>query len=158
MKWSRRFALKVTGKLKSVFSLAALAALALGLSPSLAKAQEYLGKFTLPFEAQWGAAVLAPGDYTFEVASQSPHMVSLRDERGKTVLIVPFPTPEEKVSSNQSKLTLVDNGARYVVQSFEAVELGQTFEYSVAKAKMQTKQVAQKRGLMRQVPVSTSAP
>ena len=149
--------MKVTGKLKSVYSFAALA-LALGLSPSLAKAQAYHGRFTLPFEAQWGTAVLAPGDYTFEVASQSPHLVSLRDERGKTVLIVPFPTPEEKVSSNQSKLTLVDNGLRYVVQSLEAVELGETFEYSVGKAKMQTKQMAQKQGLMRHVPVSTSAP
>lgn len=150
--------MKVTGKLKSVYSAAVLAVLALGLSPSLAKAQEYQGKFTLPFEAQWGSAVLAPGDYTFEIASTAPHMVSLRGEERKTVLIVPFPTPEEKVGSNQSKLTLVDNGVRYVVHSFEAVELGQTFEYPVAKAKIKSQQVAQKRGLMRQIPVSTSAP
>ncbi len=146
--------MKVIGKL---VRSAAVAALALCISSSLAKAQEFHGKFTLPFEAQWGPAVLPPGDYTFSITSISPHTVFLQGE-GKNAIIVPFPMPEEKVSSDRSKLTLVDNGARYVVRSLEAAELGVTFEYPTAKAKMKTKQVAQRQGFMRHIPVSTSAP
>ena len=148
--------MKVIGKLNLVRSVAVVT-LALCVSPSLGKAQEFHGKFTLPFEAQWGAAVLPPGDYTFSITSISPHTVFLRGE-GKNAIIRPFPMPEEKVSSDQSKLTLVDNGGRYVVRSLEAAELGETFEYPVAKAKIKTKQVAQQQGFMRQIPVSTSAP
>ena len=58
--------MKSTRSLNSVRILL-LAVLAAGLSASLARAQEYEGKFTLPFEARWGMAVLPPGDYSFRV-------------------------------------------------------------------------------------------
>ena len=64
--------MKSTRSLKSVRILL-LAVLAAGLSASLASAQEYQGKFTLPFEARWGSAVLPAGDYTFRVnAGEAP--------------------------------------------------------------------------------------
>ncbi|HEV2495099.1 MAG TPA: hypothetical protein VG204_18725 [Terriglobia bacterium] len=150
--------MKVIGKLKLIHSVA-VAGLALCVSAGLAKAQTtYKGEFTLPFEAQWGSAVLPPGHYTFSIARPTPsteYAVFLRGE-GKSAIILPVTMPDEKVSSERSNLTLVNTGERYVVRSFEAVELGKTFEYPIAKAKM--KQMADNRDLMRQVPVLTSAP
>ena len=47
-------------------------ALALCLAASQGKAQgTYTGKFTLPFEARWGSAVLPPGGYTISMDSES---------------------------------------------------------------------------------------
>jgi hypothetical protein len=127
----------------------ALGVLALGLSAGLGKAQSvYKGEFTLPFEAQWGNAVLPPGHYAFSISEASPttrYAVFLNGE-GKNAIILPLTMPEEKVSSNDSKLTLVDVGGRYAVQSLQAAELGETFDYAVSKPKM-------KPMARRQVPV-----
>ena len=44
-----------------------LALIASCLSAGMAKAQEWQGQFTLPFEARWGQAILPAGDYSFTV-------------------------------------------------------------------------------------------
>jgi hypothetical protein len=56
--------------------------LAAGLSPRLAAAQPSVeGKFTLPFEARWGNALLQPGDYSFSIQSTDlPARVVIRRE------------------------------------------------------------------------------
>ena len=147
--------MKVIGKLKLIHSVAVVA-LALCLFPSLGKAQLYHARFSLPFEAQWGTAVLPPGDYTFSISQPGPgtqYAVFLRGE-GKNVIILPLTGPDDKVSSDQSKLTLVNTGGRYVVRSLEAAELNETFEYPIAKTK--TKQMAGNRDLVRYVPVFIS--
>src|SRR5579862_3508236 len=66
-------------------------ALALCLAASQGKAQgTYTGKFTLPFEARWGVAVLQPGDYTItldlDVASTFNYLLVRGDD--KTAIIV----------------------------------------------------------------------
>ena len=43
----------------------ALALLAISTIPSVANAQAYSGKFTLPFSARWGKMTLPAGEYTF---------------------------------------------------------------------------------------------
>jgi hypothetical protein len=43
----------------------ALALLAISIIPSVASAQSYRGKFTLPFAARWGGLTLPAGEYTF---------------------------------------------------------------------------------------------
>ena len=43
----------------------ALALLAISIIPSVASAQHYRGKFTLPFAARWGGLTLPAGEYTF---------------------------------------------------------------------------------------------
>lgn len=147
--------LKVIGKLKLIHSVA-VATLALCLSPSLGKAQVFHAKFTLAFEAQWGTSVLPPGDYTFSISRPTPstqYAVFLRGE-GKNAIILPLTGPDDRVSSDQSKLTLVNTGGRYVVRSLEAAELNETFEYPIAKT--QTKQMAGNRDLVRYIPVFSS--
>ena len=43
----------------------ALALLAISIVPSIASAQAYRGKFTLPFAARWGGLTLPAGEYAF---------------------------------------------------------------------------------------------
>jgi len=144
---------KAIRKLKFL-NRAALGILALSLSAGLGKAQgTYKGEFTLPFEAQWGTAVLPPGNYAFSISLASSlgtqYAVFLTGE-GKNAIILPLTMPEDKVSSNDSYLTLVNAGGRYVVQSLQAAELGETFDYGVSKPKV-------KPMARRQVPVRDAA-
>ncbi len=43
----------------------ALALLAISIIPTVASAQSFRGKFTLPFAARWGGLTLPAGEYTF---------------------------------------------------------------------------------------------
>ena len=47
----------------------ALALLAISIIPTVASAQSYRGKFTLPFAARWGGLTLPAGVYTFTADS-----------------------------------------------------------------------------------------
>jgi hypothetical protein len=47
--------------------LAVATLLAIGLSTGVANAQIQTGKFSLPYEAHWGLAMLPAGNYTFTV-------------------------------------------------------------------------------------------
>ncbi|HEV2495006.1 MAG TPA: hypothetical protein VG204_18245 [Terriglobia bacterium] len=145
--------------MKSIRKLKFLNQIALGvmtmcLFAGLGKAQAvYKGEFTLPFEAQWGSAVLPPGTYAFSISTASSpglrYAVFLNGE-GKNAIILPLTMPEQKVSSDDSHLTLVNTGGRYVVQSFQAAELGETFDYAVSKPKV-------KPMARRQVPVQDAS-
>jgi hypothetical protein len=56
--------------ISSFFQILALVALTGVLAPRVATAQQdESGKFTLPAEVHWGAAVLPAGDYSFSVDS-----------------------------------------------------------------------------------------
>jgi len=112
-------------------------ALALCLAASQGKAQDaYKGKFTLPFEARWGVAVLTPGDYTISMESESAspfNYLVVRGE-GKTALIVSVVTDRKEIS-NHSQLTVVKTAAGYAVQTLEAGQAGLTLTYSLPKSK-----------------------
>ncbi len=49
--------------------LFALALLAISIVPSVASAQAFRGKFTLPFAAHWGGLALPSGEYSFTADS-----------------------------------------------------------------------------------------
>jgi len=54
-----------------VFSSLALALLASCIAAGPANAGQITGKFTLPFEAQWGGVTLAAGNYSFTLDNAS---------------------------------------------------------------------------------------
>ena len=62
-----------TRNLTSV-KLVLLALLATVVSAGVLSAEDFAGKFTLPFEARWGMAVLPAGDYEFrlDTATSAP--------------------------------------------------------------------------------------
>ena len=128
-------------------------ALALCLAASQGKAQgTYTGKFTLPFEARWGLAVLAPGDYTIsmDLDAASNYLVVRGD--GKTAMIRRFLTDRKDIS-NHSQLTVVKTAAGYAVQSLEAGQAGVTLSYPVPKTKRDRE--AQEQYSELRLPVST---
>ena len=142
--------MKSTRSLKSVRILL-LAVLAAGLSASLASAQEYQGKFTLPFEARWGSAVLPAGDYTFRVnAGEAPCMVSVSQERQIVALILTSSTTRGEVAGS-SALIAVRGAGSYHIRALQLAEAGVVLEYSPPKAERQL--LAQQPVLFQRVPL-----
>ena len=122
----------------SLFKSLILVLLAAGLSKTLAKAQASVeGKFTLPFEARWGNAVLTPGDYTFSILSTGlPALVAVRRESGgERVAMVMARGWDGGGSSAHSALTVTRSGGEVHISSLYLVELGLTFYYSAAQPK-----------------------
>ncbi len=59
----------------------ALALLAISIIPTVASAQSYRGKFTLPFAARWGGLTLPAGEYTFTADSlTNSSMISIEHD------------------------------------------------------------------------------
>jgi hypothetical protein len=136
MIWARRL------KLLTKFGVAALA---LGALATSGKAQNaYQGKFTLPFETHWGGATLPAGDYTFTMPSTSyPYMLFIQGQGVNAIIMAA--AADEKVVSGHAQLNLVDNADVQNVETFEAPELGLTFNYATPKQKhMRRKEARQK--------------
>ncbi|SRR6266568_1000400 len=127
--------MKMMGNLKFLSQLG-LAVLALSLSPGLGRAQEpYKGKFTLPFEAHWGGAVLPAGDYTISMpTTAAPYLLFVRGE-GKTVFLLAQGVSEEP-ASDDSKLIVINAAGTETIRSLKAGQIGLAFDYSMPKSKM----------------------
>lgn len=147
--------------MKSSFSLAKsliLVLVAAGFSSRPAAAQASVeGKFTLPFEAHWGNAVLQPGDYTFSILSTGlPAIVVVRREpRGARVAMVMARGWDSGGSSDHSVLTVARSGGKVSISSLYLEELGLTFYYSIPQPNREL--VARAPELTRHVPVSRPA-
>ena len=142
--------MKSTRSLKSVRILL-LAVLAAGLSASLASAQEYEGKFTLPYEARWGKAVLPAGDYSFRVNPSRDSCITLvsQGRRGVALILTSKTTRGEVAGS--SALIAVRSAGSYRIRALRLAEAGVVLEYSPPKAERQI--LAQLPVLFQRVPV-----
>jgi hypothetical protein len=126
--------MKSTRSLKSVRILL-LAVLAAGLSASLASAQEYEGKFTLPFEARWGMAVLPAGDYSFRVdPSQNPCIGLVRQgTRGVAFVMADGGAGKGEVAGSSALIAVASAGS-YRIRALRLAQAGVVLEYSPPKA------------------------
>jgi hypothetical protein len=118
-----------------LFTKVGMAALALAALATSGNAQNvYKGKFTLPFETQWGDTTLPAGDYTFTLPSNSaPYRFYIQGQ--ETSAIIQANTAEERVVSKRPQLNIVEITDVHTVQTFEAPELGVTFTYWTPKQK-----------------------
>ena len=118
----------ITGRISKV-TLIAIAALASCLASGTANAQAlFRGKFTLPYEARWGQAVLPPGDYTLSVITTGfPAEVIVRDGKSHVTVAHLFIPIREDADQSGSALLIGGRGQQRVVHSFRAAELGITF-------------------------------
>ena len=129
--------MKSTRSLNSVRILL-LAVLAAGLSASLARAQEYEGKFTLPFEARWGMAVLPPGDYSFRLdPSQSPCIALVRQGTRGVAFVMANGGASKGEVAGSSALIAVRSAGSYRIRALQLAEAGVVLEYSPPKAERQ---------------------
>jgi hypothetical protein len=109
--------------------LFATALLAVYLFAGTANAQVALqGRFSLPYQARWGQAMLPAGDYLLSIATTgSPAMVVVQNAKShKQVATVAFQTRD--TSTNGETALLVGTlGAQRVIHSFRVAELGVVF-------------------------------
>ena len=114
----------------------ALVAVAVCFSTVGGNAQDvYKGKFTLPFEARWGPAVLPAGDYTFTIPSlASPYVIYVRGEE-KSAIVIAATADSRVVTSDHTQLNFANIGDEHLIRTFEVPQLGLVFVYGVPAAK-----------------------
>jgi hypothetical protein len=121
-------------RIRFVFGALMLAA-ALGVVSPRANAQDYKGKFSLPYETYWGGTVLQPGEYTVWTEDARPGATVLRvSGNGKiaTALIGPV---ELRNFTGQSRIVLVEAGGIYALKEFDAGVLGKSFSFALPKGR-----------------------
>ena len=112
------------------------------------------GKFTLPFEAQWGGVTLPAGGYAFTLNSTavgSRVVTVVRDQQ--KVAIVMAQARSQGDSARASALIVRHSGGRARIDSLHLIELGDFF-FSAPKA--EGSQIASAPQLIQRIPVFTS--
>ena len=128
-----------------------MTAVAVFLLAGAAQAQDYIGKFTLPIEVQWGKALLPAGDYTLVHNSmRRPDLVTIRGEK-ETVMTLPVGQSFNADRSQKSALVLAGMQGKTVVRTLVIAELGMEFHYPWPKG-VRT-QMAEGPVLIQRVPV-----
>ncbi len=111
---------------------AAFIAVALGVSASKAEGQQ--GRFTLPFDAQWGSLALKAGDYTLSTPASTswPQVISLSGS-GKTFYIL---AGNEAITpqSERSYLRIVNVNGNHFVREYSSGIKGKSFTFDAPKA------------------------
>jgi hypothetical protein len=115
-------------------SLPAVLSACLFLGYASAQPPDAVGKFTLPFEARWGKAVLPAGNYSFTVSHTggSPELLAIKNG-SKAVALVMASGVRESKPSNDNTLVAVRNGGQHSIQLLKLGCIGQTFFYQPAK-------------------------
>jgi hypothetical protein len=131
--------------------LVGVALLASCFGAGLARAQEYAGKFTLPFEARWGRATLPAGDYSFKLdKSQSSSTIQLF--QGKVGIGFIKSQAYDLKDSGENSLVVVKTKTGKSVSELRLPEIGVVLHY----ATKQTKPImaAEDRGIPVVIPVT----
>lgn len=103
---------------------------------SRANAQSnFQGKFTLPYEVQWGTATLPPGDYTITFThGRIPNLLDIRNAKSNRGVAYE-PTNIRQDPKGESALLVSVRGRMHVVCSLTIAELGETFVYPAGAAR-----------------------
>jgi hypothetical protein len=115
--------------------LLAAALLAVGSVGGTAKAQsnvpqsDYRGKFTLPFEAHWGQAVLQPGDYQLAFVQGAESVLVIRDAKTLRAIALEPATIREGGHGEASALLIAVRGNQRTIHSLRIAELGETYVF-----------------------------
>jgi hypothetical protein len=138
----------------------ALAALALGLTTTVAGAQPVLnGSFELPAAVYFGDTLLQPGQYSISISTEVRDLayvqkISVSGEGvSKTFLAISKPTPES--GRNCLKITRIADDT-YVVDTFDTGVLGRSFSFGMTK-NVRNKMLRASAGPSIALPVSTAA-
>ena len=137
----------------------ALAALALGMTTTIASAQPVLkGSFDLPGAVYFGDTLLEAGHYSISMSTEMRDLDYTQRIRvsgegvSKTFLAISKPIPES--GRNCLKITGMDG--TYVVTAFDTGVLGRSYSFRVTKS-IRNKMLRASAGPRIAVPVSTAA-
>jgi hypothetical protein len=128
-----------------------LALLASCVGAGMAKAQEWQGKFTLPFETRWGQATLPAGDYSFTVdQSQSAARVVLSGEKRAIVHAQGY---NPRTMDSSALIVAKDRGIN-TVRELKLAELGVVLYFTPARPHQTA---AEEKQMARAIPISPAA-
>ncbi len=131
--------------------LVGVAILASCFGAGQARAQEFAGKFTLPFEARWGQAVLPAGDYSFRLAkAHSGAMIQIY--QGNTSLGFVHAQGYDQSKPGSNVLTVVRTKSSNTVRELRLPEIGVVLIYSPGHAKPMTAE--EERQIAKSLPVT----
>jgi len=114
-----------------------------------ASAQVFQGEFTLPFQAHWGQATLAPGDYSFRLNNVNA-ICTLQLYRGNRTVALILAQAMTTKDSGHAELTFERN----TVRSLNLPAIGVFLEYAPRHAKHLT--APEEREMARIVPVTAT--
>ncbi len=107
------------------------------LFASLASAQEFHGKFTLPFQAQWGKVTLPSGNYTVDVTRSQGGVRLVRvnaEAQGSHRVAILLPMAHNtKMRTDQSELVCIREGSARIVRALELGPLAETLYFALPK-------------------------
>ncbi len=110
--------------------LAVAAAIAVGLSAGSASAQPLVkGTFTLPYEVQWGKAVLPPGHYSITIDDARRPAVVSNTLTGERCAFVMARAVSDAMKGQPTALLITKNENERFVRSFNWREGNQSFIY-----------------------------
>ncbi len=107
-------------------------AVAAGFGICALQASAQQAKFHLPFEAHWGSAVLAPGDYDISVPFAEAQPIFHVSGDNKSSMVAPQMMEEQPLSSHSS-LQLVKVNGVYYVKEYKSGASGMRFSFGVPK-------------------------
>lgn len=114
-------------------SLLALAILVVASAVPANAQQVYKATFTLPFEAQWGSAVIEPGEYTISV-EDAPGQQLVRLHGSSDIAVFPGITNWAPYGE-KAKLVFVNVNGLNTLRAFDAPAIGKAFTFPVHKSK-----------------------
>jgi hypothetical protein len=114
-----------------LFAAALLAAL---LSVGVAGAQSpiFKAKFTLPYQVQWGKAILPAGEYWFSLDPATPSRLTLHGHGQAAGFLMPRSITEGN-AGKKSLLVIERGGNQSTVRALRLAELNVVFEYAAPK-------------------------
>lgn len=122
-------------------NLSAIRLLMLGLLAALlcvgvagAQSPMFAGKLTLPYQVQWGKAILPAGEYWFSLDPATPYRLTLH-RQGQGVAFVMARRIREGNAGKKSVLVIEREGDQSTVRALRLAKLNVVFEYAPPKRK-----------------------
>lgn len=129
--------------MKWTLSAALMATALTGIAPqAAAQSPNYRGTFTLPFEARFGRVILQPGNYTVSTMNDAKGILIHGENGNAAILAAGYELVPE---TRNGKMTMIETGGVFTLESLETGSMGKTLRFHVAKAKGNVERAAVKQ-------------
>lgn len=102
------------------------------LNAGVARAQDYVGNFTLTSETRWGRAILPPGHYTLQLESTND-LITVRSQDRRAAVMVLSIGHAIDTHLMSSQLILVSRRGKPTVSQLRLAGLAAILSYAVPK-------------------------
>lgn len=117
---------------KTVVRTLALAAGVVVFLPTFAPAQDFVGKFTLPYAAYWGQTLLSPGEYSYSLESMGPSArLLVRKSSGTSGFMVMARSCSNAEPSATTQLAITQQGAERFISTLYLGKVGEVLHFDV---------------------------